>query len=106
MGSPDPHFVIAEPDPRTRRDQIEAVIALAREKGEPIRVRLPLTLYGTPQRGYIALKDAAWNLQLPTEQTTPEAIERLIHTIGKCLVAIAQDGSEEVLRRLGQESAA
>ena len=88
-----------------QREQIEQVLTRAREKGEPVRVRLPFTLYDQDvTRGYVFLRDATWNLQLRSDQITPETIEQLIQTIGKCIVAIAQHGSDEVseaLRGLG-----
>lgn len=81
----------------TQRSQIELVIARAKERGEPLRIRLPLSLYDhTDSRSYIFLRDAAWNLSLPVEQATAETIEELIATIGSCLVAVARHGGEKV----------
>lgn len=89
----------------SRREQIAEVLVRAVEKREPIRVRLPFTLYDhADSRSYVFLRDATWNLQLPVQQTTPEMIEDLIHAIGQCIVAIAQHGSAEVedaLRGMG-----
>lgn len=107
MATPDPIqiSVSSSADRLSQREQIDQVLARAREKKEPVRVRLPLTLYDhDTTRGYVFLRDATWNLQLPSETLTPETVEQLIQTIGKCIVAIAQHGSDEVqeaLRGLG-----
>ena len=88
-------------DRLSQREQIELVVARARERQEPIRVRLPFTLYEySTERAYTFVRDAVWNIQLPVTQTTPETIEKLIDTIGRCIVAIAQEGSDEIMRRL------
>lgn len=93
--------VTSSADRLTQREQIMEVLQRAKEKGEPVRIRLPFSLYDyDTTRTYIPIRDAAWNLQLPTAQTTPEMIEQLIVTIGKCLVAIAQEGSEKVIEKL------
>lgn len=101
MGTPEPPIQLVGQDRLSQREQIEAVLKRAREKKEPVRVRLPFTLYDQDtSRGYTFIRDAAWNLQLPTDQTTPETIERLIFTLGQCVTAIAREGTEEVLKRL------
>lgn len=93
--------VTSSTDRLTQREQIEQVIARAREKQEPVRIRLPFSMYDyTAARGYEFLRDATWNLQLPCDQTTPETIEQLIETLGKCIVAIASEGSETVMAKL------
>lgn len=92
-------------DRLSQREQIDQVLARAREKKEPVRVRLPFTLYDhDTTRGYVFVRDATWNIQLPSEHLTADTIEQLIQTIGKCIVAIAQHGSDEVheaLRGMG-----
>lgn len=93
-------------DRLSQREQIEQVLTRAQAKEEPFRIRLPLTIYDHADysRSYLFVRDATWNLALPSAQITPETVEQLITTIGKCLVAIAQHGSEEVeesLRNLG-----
>lgn len=84
----------------SQREQIEDVLKRVREKQQPLRLRLPLHFYDLETRGYTALRDGSWNFTLPGA-STPEHIERLIYTIGKCLTALAQDGMEETLRKLG-----
>lgn len=90
------------PDQRT---QIEDVLERARARKDTLRIRLPFSLYDySDQRGYMQLRDAAWNLQLPADQTDAAMVMRLIDTIGKCIVAIATHGSaevEEALRGMG-----
>jgi hypothetical protein len=51
----------------------------------------------------VFLRDAVWNLQLPSELTTPETIEKLIATLGACIVAIASEGSDAVIKKLAAE---
>lgn len=90
----------------SQRAQIEQVLELARAKGEPLRVRLPFTLYDqdNSSRGYVALRDATWNLALPSADLTPEVIEELIATIGVCITAVATRGSARVRALLQEET--
>lgn len=93
---------------RTRREQIDTVLRSAVEHQETVvRVRIPVTLYDyssdNQNRNYTHLRDAAWNIQLPTSQTTPEVIEDLIEVLGQCMVAIAGEGSARVRERLALE---
>lgn len=102
---PEPQITITSQDRLNQREQIEQVLERAREKNDTLRIRLPFSLYDyTETRGYVQVRDAAWNLQLPADKTTPEMVIRLIETMGKCIVAIATHGSEAVeehLRNLG-----
>lgn len=102
IGASTPQIsVTAGTDRLTQREQIDTVRARCQAKKEPIRVRLPVQLYDqTEQRGYLFLRDATWNLQFPSDTTPPEAIEHFIEALGKCIYAIAEHGSEEVVRRL------
>lgn len=104
MPDPLPMTVVAGSNRPSRRDQIDDLIARAQARGEPIRLRLPLSFYDySDSRSYSFLRDAAWNLSLPSTDATPETIEALIRSLGACLVAIATHGSarvEEVLRLL------
>lgn len=86
-------------DRLSQREQITQVLGWAQEKGQPVRVRLPFTLYDT-DRSYVFIRDATWNLELPSAALTPETIEQLIQTIGRCIVAIATQGSDAVLGKL------
>lgn len=91
--------------PASLQDQLEQLLEGYRkqEAAGPVRVRIPLTIYDiADSRTYIPIREAAWNLQLPIEQTTPETIERLIEVIGKVIVAVATEGSETILRRIEQ----
>jgi|SRR3972149_2742334 len=97
MPDPVPMTVTGGEERLTRRAQIEQVLARAQARAEPIRIRLPLTIYDyADNRSYAFLRDAAWNLQLPLDQVTPDTIEGLIRTIGACIVAIATHGSAAV----------
>lgn len=88
-------------DKPTAREQIELILERARAKGDPLRVRIPFGLYDLGDtRNYLFIRDATWNLQLPSDRTTPEMIEKLIHTIGRCIVAIADQGSDVVIAKL------
>lgn len=94
--------VTSSMDRPSQRDQIAVALARALERNETLRIRLPLSLYDySENRGYTFVRDAAWNLQLPAVNTTPEMVMRLIETVGKCIVAIAEQGSDEVERKLG-----
>jgi hypothetical protein len=87
----------------TRTEQITEILARAREKDEPVRVRIPFGLYEYSQnRNYLFLRDTAWNLTLPTDQTTPETVEALIDAVGTCIAAIAGKGSARVLAKLAE----
>ena len=92
--------VVSGTDRETQREQIERMLQRAQTNKEPVRIRLPFTMYGKGERGYLFVRDATWNLQLPSEQTTPEAIEELIAAIGTCIVAIATEGSAQVCAKL------
>jgi hypothetical protein len=102
MPSPEPPISLTSgADKLTQRQQIEEVLERTRSKGEPVRVRLPFSLYDQADtRGYVFVRDAVWNLQLPSELTTPETIEKLIATLGACIVAIASEGSDAVIKKL------
>lgn len=98
---PEPQISLTSADRSTQRQQIEEVLVRARAKGEPLRVRIPVHLYDYEEsRSYIPVREAAWNLQLPSQDTTPEHLERLIYVLGQCVVAIAEKGSEAVLEML------
>ena len=109
MSDPEPTQIPDPPislvlDRRSQREQIEAVLERAQARKEPVRVRIPVSLFSYEEsRSYVALAGAVWNLQLPIDQTRPETIEKLIQTIGKCIVAIASLGSAEVVKRLEAE---
>jgi hypothetical protein len=94
--------LITGADRLSQREQIAVHLARAVAREEPLRVRMPFTLYDaqSESRGYVPLRDAAWNLQLPSD-SSPESVVRLIQTLGSCIAAIADLGSEEVLARLG-----
>lgn len=99
--APEPVISLTGQDRLTQREQISTVLGRAQEKREPLRVRLPFTLYDHgAQRAYVFVRDAAWNLQLKSDQLTPEIIEQLIRTIGECMAAIARDGTEAVMQKL------
>jgi hypothetical protein len=68
-------------------------------------MRLPLTLYDaqSDSRGYVPLRDAAWNFHMPADQIGVEDIERLIQALGKCIAAIAELGPTAVIDRLERQ---
>jgi hypothetical protein len=83
----------------TSRQQIEEVLVRARLKNEPLRVRLPFTLYDHDvTRTYVVLRDTAWNISLP--QASVEGVEDLIGTISLCLNEIILRGTASVRARL------
>lgn len=85
---------------QTQREQLETHLAgVAERKEEVVRLRIPVTLYNPPVRGYVDVRDGAWNLQLPAG-TTPEQIEDLIQAVGVCIDAIAKQGSAAVREKL------
>lgn len=98
---PDPEPLISFVDRRSQAEQIAEILERTRARNEVVRVRIPFMLYDYgDNRNYAGIRDASWNLQLPTDRTTPETIARLIDTIGQCIVAIAREGSENVLTKL------
>lgn len=102
--APEPQIQLTGQDRLSQREQIEGVLGRVKGKGEPLRVRLPFTLYDyDTARGYTFVRDASWNLQLPSEHIVPETIERLIYTIGQCMTAIAREGTEKVLQKIAPD---
>lgn len=97
-----PISVSSAADRPTAREQIEDVLARARAKGDPLRIRLPFSLYDqqADSRTYVFIRDATWNLALPSEHATPETVEKLIYAIGRCIVAIANEGSDAIVAKL------
>jgi len=86
----------------TAREQIEQAIQVARTRKQPLRVRIPFGLYNYgAARGYTFVRDAAWNLTLPSEITEAAHIESYIQAIGRCIVAITEEGVDAVLDKLG-----
>lgn len=94
--SDSPGIIVSHGQRRSQVEQLTAMLSQAHELQRPVRIRLPFTYYDHTTRGYTQVRDAAWNLQLPVEQTTPETIAQLIAVLGQCIVAIAQHGSAEV----------
>lgn len=86
----------------TAREQIADVIERARQAGEPLRIRLPFTLYNYQKnRTYEQVRDAVWNITLAdVPPVTPEHVEGIIEALGKCVVALSEQGSEAVMRKL------
>lgn len=96
---PDPQISVM--DRLSQRAQIETVLERARMKEEPLRVRIPLTLYEYDAgRNYITLRDAIWNLQLPSETTTPEDVERVVEAMGVFIRCLGEDGVDETVAAL------
>lgn len=101
MADPIQITVTSGSERRTQSEQIDQVLARAQEKHGPLRIRLPFSLYDyDTTRGYVFVRDATWNLQLPSAQATRETIEELIEILGTCIVAIAQEGVETVRKKL------
>lgn len=101
--NPDPPITLVTGQDRlTQREQLESFLQRAAAAKQPIRMRLPLTLYDSQSdsRGYVPLRDAAWNFHMPADKTTAEDIERLIQALGSCIAAIAEHGATVVLERL------
>lgn len=101
MGAEPQIQVASGLDRPTQREQIDDIIARAREKGEPVRIRLPLSLYNySTSRGYIELRDASWNLQLPSETLNPESVEQLIYAIHVFVRTLGDIGAAATVARL------
>lgn len=92
-------------DRLSQREQIAQVLHRAQQRGEPLRIRIPFTLYDHAHtRSYVFPRDATWNLQIPQATLTVENVQELIATLGKCITTIALHGSAEVdeaLRGIG-----
>lgn len=96
---PEPQISVT--DRATRQEQIDEIVTRARSRGEPLRIRIPFSLYDYgPTRSYVNLRDASWNLTLTLDTTTPETIDEMIQTLGECVNAIGRVGMEEVRKRL------
>lgn len=97
-----PITLVTSQDRLSQREQIDVFIKRALDTKQPLRLRLPLTLYdsNSENRGYVPLRDASWNFTMPAEQITPADIERLIETLGACISAIAKIGATAVIARL------
>ena len=101
MGDPVPMTVTSGTDRLTPREHIEQVLARAKDRREPFRIRLPFQLYSQDERRtYEGVRDVSWNIQLDPAQTTPEGVEELIRTLGACISAIAVEGCGAVLEKL------
>jgi len=102
MPLPEPQIQVASGlDRPTQREQIDEIIARAQEKGGPVRIRLPLSVYNYAEsRGYIELRDAAWNLQLSSEGLAPESVEALISAIHTFIRTLGEIGAAAVVERL------
>ena len=99
----DPPITLVTGNERlTQREQLEAFLQRAALAKQPIRMRLPLTLYDSQSdsRGYVPLRDAAWNFHMPADQIGVEDIERLIQALGHCITAISTLGPTAVMARL------
>jgi hypothetical protein len=84
--------------------QIQQIIDLVRaEKGEDIRLRLPLSIFDPEGRNYTPIRDAFWNLRLPAESTDVAQVEELIEALGKCIVALASEGPAAVIQKLAAQ---
>lgn len=87
----------------TAREQIAVAIQLAQSKEQPLRIRIPFGVYNYNQsRGYTFVRDAAWNLSMPSEAVTVEHVEKYINALGRCIAAIITDGPEGVVAKLGE----
>lgn len=84
----------------TARQQIEQMLASAQAADEPLRIRIPVTLYNAEaNRSYTPIADTVWNLSYPNSAGV-ETIEAFISALGACLIAITLQGSATVLRKL------
>lgn len=100
----EPQFTVTSgADRLSSRDQIAQTLERDAQRGEGTRLRIPVTLYDyVGGRTYLALRDTAWNLTLP-HGTTVEQVELLIEAIGKCIVAVGEQGPALVLMKLESE---
>lgn len=99
--APEPQIQLL--DKPTQREQIDEIIARAREKGEPVRIRLPVALYNYKEsRGYVELREASWNLQLPSDTATPESVGTIIQAIDVFIRTLSEVGAAAVMERLQQ----
>jgi len=90
-------IVTSGADRLSQREQIQQVLQRAQQRNEPLRIRIPFTLYDhAATRSYVFPRDATWNLQIPQQQLTVEMVQDLIATLGKCITAVAQHGSAAV----------
>ncbi len=93
--------VTTSTDRPTRREQIDQVLGRARAKNESIRVRIPFQLYEYDEkRGYINIRDTAWNLTLPILNATPDTVEELIGVIEKFVRTLGDIGIHSTTERL------
>jgi hypothetical protein len=101
----EPQIQITTPANRaSAQDQILEVLERAKLKQDVFRIRIPFTLYEYGvSRNYATVRDAVWNIAIPTDQVSVEYVETLIQTIGVCIAAIAKEGADVVVAKLGVE---
>lgn len=102
---PDPTIQVSSNlDRPEQRTQVEELIVAAQAMGQPVRVRLPLTIldYNHPNRDYRSIRDATWTLMLGSQGLQVESVERLIQVIHTCLRRVEQLGTDQVLAILSE----
>jgi hypothetical protein len=93
-------FSVTSPgDKPTPRQKLEQTLEQDRAASEPTRLRIPVHIYDRSTRDYRAVPELAWNLSF-TSSDTVEEIEVVIEALGKCLIAIGEQGAETVLAKV------
>lgn len=89
----------ASADRLTPVEQLQQALELAREKREPLRLRVACQVYDLPSRTYGNVRDAIWRLTVPAE-TSAEAVKGMIDAVQLALETLAAVGAEELEGRL------
>jgi uridine phosphorylase len=89
----------------TARQQIETVLERAQERGDPLRIRLPFTLWEySEKKTYVTLREAVWLLTVPSEgvggQSAVDAVEELIQAMDAWVKAVGSAGAGRMLKAL------
>ena len=86
-------------DRPTPREQIARVCELAKAAGEPVRVRVPVTLLDLETKNYFQVRETFWKLEVPGASV--ETLEIIVEALGKCMALIGEEGPLAVIGRLG-----
>lgn len=93
----EPAISMQSSEKPTRRQQLEEAVAAVTAAGAPLRLRMPVTLYGG-DGNYETLRDTTFNFTLPSP--TVEGTEVVIDAIRTMLTTLTELGVQETLTRL------
>lgn len=90
MSEPTLSVVNTRPD---QRDQLAGLIAAAQAEGDPVRIRVSLSVYDpSGGRNYRDIRDAAWNLAMDSPSASPEHVQAVIAVLETCMNKLGEVG--------------